>query len=195
MFDFLCEIYNLATSKKRRKIILTKSKRFEGRDKKALIKDKANAMIEAYDRIRKVTLDPTEPFLQKLGISDKLGRPRQGMKSKLCQCQRFCEIVGSLIEKCDYGPKLVQEINAIAEILRSSFYSLRFVEGTIESYLATAEVKENYDDPIDILIALHTCDTATDDALWFGIKMWIEVRKCLQLFSAPSAVWFSSQGA
>ena len=55
-------------------------------------------------------------------------------------------------------PELVDLCNQIAQA--GSFEGLKFVHGTIADF-----------DPgeIDILIALHACDTATDDALFKGI--------------------------
>lgn len=53
---------------------------------------------------------------------------------------------------------LVESCNKIAE--KSGFDKLTFISGTINS----VELKK-----IDILIALHACDTATDDAIYRGI--------------------------
>jgi SAM-dependent methyltransferase len=77
----------------------------------------------------------------------------------------------------DIRPKLVNEINAIANSLGKEFETLTFQEGSIESMLAsTSTGPESVDESqgtssnsLDILIALHACDTATDDALWYGI--------------------------
>ena len=49
--------------------------------------------------------------------------------------------------------------NGIAK--SSDFHGLDFVPGTIQDYQVEA---------IDLLIALHACDTATDDAVFKGIK-------------------------
>lgn len=49
---------------------------------------------------------------------------------------------------------------------------LKFVEGSIDSHLPAA---------CDLLMALHACDTATDDALWAGIQAgarWIVAAPC-----------------
>jgi SAM-dependent methyltransferase len=59
----------------------------------------------------------------------------------------------------EFRKDLVELCNQIAR--KSSFDGLNFVEGTIESY-------EN--PSIDVLIALHACDTATDDAIAQGIR-------------------------
>src|SRR5258708_8296179 len=57
-------------------------------------------------------------------------------------------------------PELVELCNKTA--YASGFSALHFDAGTIaENHAAN---------PIDILIALHACDTATDDALFQGLK-------------------------
>ena len=204
-------------------------------------------LVSSHDNKKKVPLSSDAKFLQKLGVSTNDGNPRPGMASKLRQCQRFVEIVGSLVEKnldmsyfetitnedgtkspnslktvdmgcgrgyltfslhsflsnkyslngirvesvgIDIRPKLVREINAIANDLGDEFDSLNFVQGAIERFLPQHpdEVKKesNVDfvnengneynaigapgSEIDVLIALHACDTATDDSLWFGIS-------------------------
>jgi len=72
----------------------------------------------------------------------------------------------------DVRPKLVKEVSKIAESLGSPFDKLHFEEGTIEAILESGNSCFNCDDPdsIRVLIALHACDTATDDALWAGIS-------------------------
>lgn len=59
----------------------------------------------------------------------------------------------------EYRADLVALCNRIAD--SSGFDGLSFVEGTIESYDASRA---------NILIALHACDTATDDAIAKGIS-------------------------
>jgi len=61
-------------------------------------------------------------------------------------------------------PGLVQEINGIARELGQPFDSLQFLQGSIEDF------QFDEDKIIDVLIALHACDTATDDAISFGIQ-------------------------
>ena len=56
--------------------------------------------------------------------------------------------------------ELVAEANATAQAL--GFAELEFIAGTIADF-APAE-------PPDVLIALHACDTATDDALHLGVR-------------------------
>jgi SAM-dependent methyltransferase len=59
----------------------------------------------------------------------------------------------------EYREDLVSLCNAIAR--QSEFKQLDFVQGAIENY----DISD-----IDLLIALHACDTATDDAIFKGIK-------------------------
>ena len=65
----------------------------------------------------------------------------------------------SRVTGVEYREDLVALCNEIA--LNSGFKDLSFVQGTIEDYAI---------DSIDLLIALHACDTATDDAIAKGIK-------------------------
>ena len=60
----------------------------------------------------------------------------------------------------EFRKDLVDLCNRIAGT--ASFRNLRFEEGSIDEY--------NANDSLDILIALHACDTATDDAIAKGIE-------------------------
>ena len=81
---------------------------------------------------------------------------------------------GNVVESCgiDVRPKLVKEIAGIARSLGPDFEGLDFCQGTIEDELKTSpSLLENTDSSsLNVLIALHACDTATDDALWWGIQ-------------------------
>lgn len=59
----------------------------------------------------------------------------------------------------EFRDNLVKTCNTIAE--KSNFNNLKFIKGTIEK----AELEQ-----FDVLIALHACDTATDEAIYRGIK-------------------------
>jgi tRNA1(Val) A37 N6-methylase TrmN6 len=59
----------------------------------------------------------------------------------------------------EFRKDLVNLCNDVAK--KSLFKQLEFIEGTIEQY---------EDSNINILIALHACDTATDDAIFKGIN-------------------------
>lgn len=139
-------------------------------------------------------------YLQALGVTDARGAVRPAMGDKLRQINRFVEIVAGLYETSplaareevsvvDMGsgkgyltfavydylngalgvrarvtgvearPELVELCNEVAQ--RAGFERLSFQTGYIEDF----ELPDT-----DILIALHACDTATDDALFKGVK-------------------------
>jgi Methyltransferase domain len=69
----------------------------------------------------------------------------------------------------DMRPKLVREISDIAASSGIEFEKLTFDTGTIESFLAESRSGKRDSKSIEVIIALHACDTASDDALWSGI--------------------------
>jgi len=66
----------------------------------------------------------------------------------------------------EFRKDLVELCNKIAK--ESNFENLSFVEATIEEYKIKTE--EDKQPKTQILIALHACDTATDDAIFKGIE-------------------------
>jgi metal-dependent hydrolase (beta-lactamase superfamily II) len=72
----------------------------------------------------------------------------------------------------EFRKDLVELCNQIAE--ESHFENLSFVEGTIEGYKIKeepkTELKTATEEKTHVLIALHACDTATDDAIFKGIE-------------------------
>ncbi len=140
------------------------------------------------------------PFLRALGVTNSAGKPRPGMAGKLRQIQRFAEILGHLIDDSalrerrdlsvvDMGAGKGYLTFAASELLRGrgiaaevlgvearedlveftnraasecGFERVRFVRGAIGDFSPPAS--------FDLLIALHACNTATDDALFQGIR-------------------------
>ena len=138
-----------------------------------------------------------KPYLQALGITGKDGQVRNDAQDKFRQINKMVEIFAPLIQAIkaekprivDMGAgkgyldfalydylanvahrpaemigvemrdKLVADGNATAAA--SGFAGLSFVSGTILDYDASGS---------DAVIALHACDTATDDAIFKGIS-------------------------
>ncbi|HZK06980.1 MAG TPA: SAM-dependent methyltransferase [Bacteroidales bacterium] len=137
-------------------------------------------------------------YLQALGVTNSRFEVVPAMNDKFRQINKFIEIIDSIIPTtppaglftiADMGSgkgyltfalydhltnnrnfkaevtgvemreELVQKCNAIAK--QSSFDGLYFVSGTIQDYQPGK---------IEMLIALHACDTATDDAIAAGIR-------------------------
>ena len=136
-------------------------------------------------------------YLTELGITDKDGNVFKSTQDKYRQINHYIEILSSLIKDVpaehlkkvtdmgsgkgyltfalydyltnvlhlqpevigvEFRPDLVSLCNKIAH--DSKFDKLHFAEGTIEQYDSS---------DTNILIALHACDTATDDAIYKGI--------------------------
>ena len=159
----------------------------------------STAVATSHDR-PKVRAIANAQFLVKLGVTAPDGTARPGMADKLRQVERFVEILGHLVEGsamrdakavrvCDMGAgkgyltfatheffrargvkaevigveqraDLVEQTNRIAADLKLE--GLSFVQGAIGAFA----LPEN----LDVLIALHACDTATDDALAAGVR-------------------------
>lgn len=150
-----------------------------------------------HDRAKNRPLAETgKPYLHALGITGKDGAVRNDAQDKFRQINKMVEIFAPLIQAIgadkprivDMGAgkgyldfalydylanvarrpaevvgvemrdKLVEDGNATAAA--SGFADLSFVSGTILDYDASGS---------DAVIALHACDTATDDAIFKGI--------------------------
>ncbi len=138
-------------------------------------------------------------YLTELGVTTKQGKIVKGMESKFRQINKFIEIIHSLLESSSLisrdhisvvdmgsgkgyltfalydflnnllGKKtsivgiesrldLVNFCNSLSKLV--NFGSLHFKHEDIKNYM----LRE-----VDITIALHACDTATDDAIYKGI--------------------------
>jgi SAM-dependent methyltransferase len=149
--------------------------------------------LSGNDREKNRVINPQTRWLEALGITNSSGFPKEGMASKFKQIQKFSELLTSLIDEAhltnptkpltvvDMGsgkgyltfavsellkskaqvtgvelrPELVSLCNALASKSGMSEF-LNFKAGTIASTPLQS---------VDVLIALHACDTATDDAL------------------------------
>ena len=158
----------------------------------------------SHDKEKKRLIKPSDnPYLHALKITDTEGNVFKNAQDKYKQINQYIEILSSLIKELPAGTiknvvdmgsgkgyltfalydYLHQQLNLKAKVTgvefredlvtlcndiakQANFDQLHFVEGTIEDY----KVKE-----INLLIALHACDTATDDAIFKGIKAGAEL--------------------
>lgn len=151
----------------------------------------------AHDREKTKRALSGDSYLRTLGIMDAAGNLIPKMADKYKQINKYLEIVDSLLESAtlpstinivdmgsgkgyltfalyDYlknkrgldvmvkGVELRKELVGQCNALAAScgFENLEFVSEAIDKFVGTK---------IDILIALHACDTATDDAIARGI--------------------------
>ncbi|NOT71676.1 MAG: SAM-dependent methyltransferase [Hyphomicrobium sp.] len=156
--------------------------------------------VAEHNRAKQYIVDASRPYLAGLGVSDGKGAIKPSMYAKFKQICHFVEIVESLISESDVRdasalrvtdigsgkgyltfalydhlaakpgrqasvtgieirPELVALCNDLA--VKSGFSGLTF------EAVAAAQSAPRAN---DIMIALHACDTATDDAIYQGIK-------------------------
>jgi hypothetical protein len=151
-----------------------------------------------HDHNKDRLIDPARPWWFHLGLTNRQGNVLPSMQFKFKQINKYVEILDGLIKQLDFQDTvhvtdmgsgkayltfalyeyltldrkldvqitgveqrtdLVEKTNRIAK--DSKLENLHFVEGTIGNYTSNK---------MDVLIALHACDTATDDAIAAGIK-------------------------
>jgi hypothetical protein len=157
---------------------------------------RAPAEAAGNDRVKRRPIAPGAPWLRALGVTDTRGRPLAPMTDKFRQIERYAEILGHLLSEAtfpatdrlrvfDMGCGKGYLTFAASELLGDSAHvcgiesrgdlvdlcnkvaedegiarRISFRQGSIAS-IDTGQA--------DVLIALHACDTATDDALAKGI--------------------------
>ena len=159
-----------------------------------------------HDKQKVRLINPANPWWYQLGLTTREGKITADMQHKFKQIYKYAEIVESLIKPmkfedtvhiADMGarkgyltfalyelltqkmhldvdikgveirPDLVLKIN---EIIKSSgLTGLEFVESSIDAFRP---------EKLDVLIALHACNTATDDAIAKGIRAGAKLIVC-----------------
>jgi SAM-dependent methyltransferase len=162
----------------------------------------------AHNRAKQRAVNPNSFYLQALGITTDAGEIRAKQEDKWRQINKFVEILGGLFENSnlknrenlkivDMGsgkgyltfaaydyfnnvlkiPTDVTGVDVRDELIglcndiagSSDFQNLQFVKGFIKDF----DLKN-----ADILIALHACNTATDEAMYRGIRANAELIVC-----------------
>ena len=159
-----------------------------------------------HDKQKNRLINPANPWWYQLGLTTREGKITADMQHKFKQIYKYAEIEESLIKPLKFEgtvhianmgagkgyltfalyelltqklnmevdikgveirPDLVLKINEI--IKSSNLRGMEFVESSIEAY---------HPEKLDVLIALHACNTATDDAIASGIKAGAELIVC-----------------
>jgi len=150
----------------------------------------------AHDRTKERLLDSSDPFLIEVGISDHKGVIKPSMQDKYRQVEEFLRILEpALPEKkdqlsiVDLGCGHAYLTFATHQYLRKSGIDARVIGvdvrensrdrnnkiaqklGVTDSIEFRAEeISDTAIKSADIAIALHACDTATDDAIAWGVQ-------------------------
>lgn len=169
-----------------------------GESLKRLPPSQTEAPELAHDRAKqRLIASEGKPYLHALGITDAKGEVYKNAQDKFRQINKYIEILDGLVKVLpqkklrivdmgagkgyltfalydylthmlkreveitgvEFRADLVAKCNDIAQA--AGFKGLRFVEGSIAEYDCTGA---------DVVIALHACDTATDDAIAKAVK-------------------------
>jgi hypothetical protein len=128
-------------------------------------------MSDKYKQINKY-IELLAPYLSELTVTDSLHFADMGSGKGYLTFALYDYLSNNLkinthATGVEFREDLVWTCNSIAR--QAGFENLSFVKGTIEK----TELEK-----IDILIALHACDTATDDAIFRGIQSDAELIVC-----------------
>lgn len=174
-------------------------------NKNKVLQSKENA---SHDRAKNRFVEQNRPYLRELGVTDARGDVIPAMSRKWKQINKFIEVLSRAIDStglanhqkvhiADFGSgkayltfavhdyfvdklqvktevtgvelrqKLVDLCNTTAQKL--SLEGIKFEQGDVQHFKAQG---------INIMIALHACDIATDYALHMGIRTGAEIIMC-----------------
>jgi hypothetical protein len=163
---------------------------------------------EQHDNEKERLIDPTSRFLKALKITDAKDRVRPSMSRKWKQINKFLEVFqgayasSQLSEKkevrvVDFGSGKGYLTFAVHDYLKSGLKTLPYVTGveirdglvrlcdSIARKLGAhglsfcqGDISSYEPGSIDIMIALHACDTATDEAISMGVDAGAEIIMC-----------------
>ncbi len=161
-----------------------------------------------HDRVKERLIDGNSPFLKALGVTNESGQVLPSMSNKWKQINVFLErfrdalaasrmaadgpvrVVGfgagkgyltfavyeylrttlgrdAVVTGVELRDDLVRFCNTVAKA--RGMTGMSFIPGNLESYVPGS---------LDVLIALHACDTATDQAIALGIRAGAEIIMC-----------------
>jgi len=180
---------------------------------KPSLKDK----VQHHNRRKNYVLDPSRPYLKGLGITGDSGTVLKKRYAKFRQIANFVEIIdrdiAAFVESADHpislldlgcgkgyltfatydyirsrakvepqatGIDIKQDVIDLCNTLANdlNFNGLEFQK---------TRIKQSHSQKVDILIALHACDTATDDALALGLRSNMQYFFCAPCCQAEIA--------
>tara|TARA_B110000977_G_C11071993_1_gene489838 strand:+ start:799 stop:1971 length:1173 start_codon:yes stop_codon:yes gene_type:complete len=145
-------------------------------------------------------------YLQKLGVCDSKGRVKDKQQDKYRQINKYVELMSSWFEKIDHSKELkIVDMGSGKGYLTFALYdylhnqlklnvsitgvelrkdlvdlcnSIRTDCGFEKLHFISKDINDFSSSEIDVIIALHACDTATDLAIYKGVKANAELIVC-----------------
>jgi SAM-dependent methyltransferase len=200
-----CKQANLLTNEEELQLKKNKKKAMLTRTPTRLELAKAK-IAQGHDRVKQRYVDQDSLFLQHLGITDQKAQIIPSMARKWKQINKFVEVFSGALEQIqpqqqglhivDFGsgkgyltcalydymqkyeqtpyvtgvelnPKMVEFCQNVAD--QSDFKQLDFFQGDVRTYTP---------ERLDVMIALHACDVATDFAIHSGIRLNAHIIMC-----------------
>ncbi|RZJ21375.1 MAG: SAM-dependent methyltransferase [Acinetobacter sp.] len=197
---------NLFTASEELQLKKNKKKAMLSSSKKASATVNLAETQQGHDRAKHRYVDQDSYFLQPLGITDAKAQIIPSMARKWKQINKFVEIFSGALDQInqhdhalrvvDFGsgkgyltfalydylakhgqapfvtgvelnPKMVEFCQGVAQ--QSDFQQLDFFQGDVRTYQP---------DHLDVMIALHACDVATDFAIHTGIRLNAQMIMC-----------------
>lgn len=132
----------------------------------AITDEKGTVLKHAHDKYKQINnyVELLSSMLKELSVTDTLNVVDMGAGKGYLTFALYDYLTTVLklnvnVTGVEFRDELVKFCNDISE--QSGFKNLHFEQGTIESYKQTNN---------QVLIALHACDTATDEAIYKGIS-------------------------
>jgi SAM-dependent methyltransferase len=155
----------------------------------------------SHDRTKERLLDASDPFLIEVGISDHKGSIKPSMQDKYRQVEEFLRILEPALPEKKEKFSIVDLGCGHAYLTFATHQYLR--KSGVDAHVIGIDVRENSRDrnnaiakklgitdsiefraeeisetaitTADIAIALHACDTATDDAIAWGVQHGVQL--------------------
>ena len=158
----------------------------------------AEEVVLAHDHIKDQPLSEADPFLQATGITNKQGQVRPGMQAKFRQINQFLRIIRQTVPKIEPPIRMVDCGCGSAYLTFAAYHYLKDILG-LQVEVAGIDVSSELigkcsvlrdslgwqgigfqtsriadfqpETPPNVVLSLHACDTATDEAIAKGI-LW-----------------------
>ena len=180
---------------------------------KASMKD----VVQTHNKQKNYTLKEDRPYLKGLGVTADNGKVHKKHYPKFRQIANFVEIIdrdiGEFVQNAD-KPVSILDLGCGKGYLTFATYDYVASRAKVQPKATGIDIKTNVIDlcnalarklafnglvfrnarieptraePVDILIALHACDTATDDALALGVRSQMQYFFCAPCCQAEIA--------
>ena len=204
--EMMLDSFRIATLfKLEENVLLLMNKKRKGTIRKEYAENKRDNALE-HDRAKEKRAINTNDYLFHLGVTDKEGQVIPKMADKFRQINKYLEVMESLIRNTklpsplhvvDMGSGKGYLTFALYDFLKNKLGMDVHVTGVelrneLVEYCNNVARKCEFDDlafeasyiqdvnpnKIDVLIALHACDTATDDAIYKGMMSDASIVVC-----------------